>query len=343
MRIAQSTPSASRVVIRALLLATAAGAGCSRNPGPPPPPAWPDELAPQDITFGDPEVDRQFREIDAATRRLAGPTWKLRDVASYRRNGNNLSAWRYYDAMWASGLEPEFGGTTATNPLRPWVKIRLNFGEGGDFPLGGTGEKSFTLDASHRNAHGLIARVYYCRIVGTPGVTGTFRIHFQNAGDGKSYWANGDGYHIGRCVHSFSYSRDADDLHFYFHVQNRCPGEGEVCRGVDPQDVIPYWRSAEAFRNKELAVLDGLMTDAKAGLGRGPIDSVRVKTGAEPAHWPKVNKPVPEAIRADVLRNLESDVETRRAIVREHFREMHAVATAAFPELGAILESGQKK
>lgn len=314
---------------RGLFLLAALAVGCSRPPAAPPGAAWPDELAADEITFGDPEVDRQFQAIDAAARRLAGADWEKRNDGTYRRTA--YPQWGHYEAHWAG---PQNRARTGRS-----VEVRVELGRSDTL---GPGEVGFFLAAVGETDQHWIARIgyRYGRRPGEPEPTGMFTLTLQKYGQHFDGRHNGIDYRIGRCEQPLDYARETATHRYSFRVQNITPGSEHPCRTADAREVVPYWRSAESFRDAELAVLDRMLAGARTGLGRGRADTVREKKGANRDWWPEVDRPVPDEIKADVLRSAEADVEKRRAIVREHHKEMHAAAVAAFPELADILDPG---
>lgn len=323
---------------RVLLLLLPLAAGCLPVPSPKPPPEPPDpnrpevtvRLDPQAVTFADPAVTEAFRKLDAAARKLARPDWVVRNAGTYSSEDPNDQWGNAGDYVGWWSLRPVPDGAYDPSP-RPKHQIKLQVSARN----GAAG--SFSLLADRDPEHGWGAWVWMSRTTGPLGPVDGFVFtvhhpeHLPRPDPGQNRVRFGGGSQE-VCV------RRSDDRHEYtLEASSRRPG-GEAERRPAGEGLRTYWASAESFRDAALADLDRLVDRLRTPAGRSYRVVPRGKPPSDPAAVRAIWREPPEPYKSEMIAAALAEVEARKALVRDHFRDMHAAVVAAFPELADILD-----
>jgi hypothetical protein len=327
-------------VVRILaLIPVAFAAGClplPRPAGPRPEPTDPNHpevtvrIDPQQVTFTDPAMQTAFRELDAAARRLAGPDWVVRNPGTYASRDPE-DRWRLapsYAAWWS--LRPVPDGAYDPNP-RPkhQVKIEVNVRPDGV-------ADSFSVVADREPEAGWGAWVTYARYPDAAGPLGGLGFTVFHPEHRPRPHPGSDRMRFGGGGLEVSVFRPDDRFNYALTASSDPPAD-PAGRRPPVHALRAYWRSAESFRDAALADLDRLDANLRDPARRWLRTTAKHPRRAADAKEAERTRP-PDPIRAALLEEALAEVEGRRRLVREHFKDMHAAAVAAFPELADILD-----
>ena len=116
---------------------------------------------------------------------------------------------------------------------------------------------------------------------------------------------------------------------------------GELARPQD--DVLVWLSSAEQLRDAALRQLDTLELIAlkriEAGEGMTITDWTHVRSDNPPISIPRETGPLPEDEERKFKQRASEIIDGRRSVIREHFQEIYAAVSDAFPFVNAFEDS----
>jgi hypothetical protein len=301
----------------------------------------PAEIDPKNVAFAGDGAGERFRKLDAAARKIAGAGWAKRTGGRYPYASWNDGSGGYsqtYAGTWEMASREKPG-----IPAKPNHTVSLHVTLLADRSAGG-----FSLHAELTPKAGFGAFVSFTTHEGKNGLFEDFTLtvlHDEFLPKRAPHFLPGLPLGPGGCW--FSASRSDDRYAYFFNVSSRPAGDDGLNRKPLGKEIARYWASAESFRDAALGELDKLEANARDGIASGAAVRITTKGGPTGADVPMPVLPgsvtVPEAMKAAVLKDAIAEVERRRKLVKEHYKDMYAAATTAFPGLGEILAPPAKK
>ncbi len=342
--------SRSALLLAALAVGSSLVAGMPPGPNPSPPGAVPPkdtrglpvDLDLRKITFGPAGVGEKFQKLDAVARKVAGPNWAVRTGDVYPCASHNFGSDGYsqsYTGTWEMATRQKPG-----IPAKPNHSISLNV----------------TLRAESKSADGFNLRAeltpktgfgVFVSFTTNEGKNGLFEVFTLTVLHDELLPPRGPhllaGLPLGPGGCWLAASRTDDRFAYLFQVTSRPAGDDGSGRKPLGKEIARYWASADSFKEAALEELDRLEANTKDGVASGKAVKITTKGGPTGADVPMPvdakSVGVPEAMKAAVLKEMLAEIEGRKELVREHFKDMHAAAVAAFPDLGEILAPLAKK
>jgi hypothetical protein len=341
----------SRAVSRTALFLVLLAVGSSRTAAEPPPGpvlpkntfGLPADIDPRKLAFTGEGAGEKFLKLDAAARKIAGAQWAKRAGDRYPYLSWNSGSDGYnqtYLAAWEKAEKPKSG-----KPTRPNHTIHIDTTLYAGNPTTASG---FSLRADCLPKTGWGAAVSFSTHDGKRGLFEWFQLMILHdellPAPGP---ATVPGLLLGPGRAWYSTIRTENNLVYHVQVSSRSLGVSGFSQKPLGQEIARYWASAESFRDAALEELDFLTAEAKETIASGKAVSITTKGGPTGADVPRPVAPgpltLPESLKTAVLKDALAEIEARKKMVREHFKDMYAATVASFPGLGEILAPPKKK
>jgi hypothetical protein len=358
-----------------LLVLFATGCSCSSTEVPPQPaadsappvavpdppaqdPNWrakyglPEEIDPKKVSFAKPADGETFLKLDAAARKVANTNWEKRAGDRYPYsfwNAGSDGFYQTYSGVWEKVANPARGPAAKPNHT---INLSTTLYAGNPPTASGF---SLRADRNPKNGWGVRAEFTISESKNSRFENFILILRHDEHAPVRPDAPSFSGLILHPAQVSFSVSPPEDRFDYQFLVSSQPGGVAVMNRKPLGREIARYWSSADSFRDVVLEDLDRLEANVKDGIPSGKLAKIMTKggpTGANPPQ-PVTNKEagppgtlgevVPDAIKGAALKQALAEIENRKKLVKEYYKDMYATVTAAFPGLGEILEPPEKK